>query len=106
MGQILKATCATCNFENEFRFGGGRLDNHTNKPVPAINVTTGNMESVNYFEFKDSFQYVFYSNALLKRMHDPGNTFRNFDLTINAKNNFCPNCKEFTLIFACTLFYD
>lgn len=88
MGQIIKAICHECNFENEFHFGGGKMGCSTYRPVPALNLKTGIMESVNYVVNKENLSCLFYSNSLLKSHNDDQNTFRNFDVVLNAKNNF------------------
>ncbi|WP_255416614.1 hypothetical protein [Flavobacterium sp. RSP15] len=41
MRQILNANCRICNFEIDFKYGGGQFNYHENHPVPAINKETG-----------------------------------------------------------------
>lgn len=49
MGQILNANCRICNFETDFKYGGGQFNYHENRPVSAINKETGQFETVNYY---------------------------------------------------------
>jgi hypothetical protein len=104
MGYILKAECRICNYETTAKFGGGRFDYQTNNPVPAYNKVTEEIESVNYKTEKDNLNYLFYTDKELKGKNEGNNIFRNFDLLLNQKDNFCPNCKNNSLDFYTYLF--
>jgi len=104
MGYILKAECRICNYETTAKFGGGRFDYQTNNPVPAYNKVTEELESVNYKTEKDNLNYLFYTDKELKGKNEGNNIFRNFDLLLNQKDNFCPNCKNNSLDFYTYLF--
>jgi hypothetical protein len=105
MGQIIKATCSICKYENKFNFGGARYS-HGVKPVPALNIKTGAFENINYHTHKDNATYIFYSHTLLKSHAVDLDTIQNADFMINKFNNYCPSCKEFTLDFECIAFFD
>lgn len=105
MGQILNAQCRICNFETDFKYGGGRLNYHINCPVPSINKITGAFENVNYLQEKDNPNYLFYTDKELKGDNGKNNVFLNFDLELNQTNNLCPNCKEFAFDFIPTMFF-
>jgi hypothetical protein len=105
MGNFIKSFCRICNFEKEFRFGGNRFDYLTNCPVPAINKNTLEFDNVNYYDFKDSNDYYFYFNEELQGENITLNTFGVFDLKLNQNDNYCPNCKNFTLDFRLGFFY-
>jgi len=99
MAEILKANCRSCNYQTKFQYGGSKLDYQTNNPVPAYNLQTENLESVNYKVEKDNPNYIFYSQNELKGDNEMKSTFRNFNLELNKVNNFCPNCKNYSLDF-------
>ncbi|MFT6638391.1 MAG: hypothetical protein ACJAYP_000968 [Flavobacterium sp.] len=104
MAEILKAKCRICNYETTAKFGGGRFDYQTNNPVPAYNKVTEKLENVNYKTEKDNPNYLFYTDKELKGKNEGNNFFRNFDLLLNQRNNFCPNCKNNSLDFYTYLF--
>lgn len=99
MAQILKGECRICNYNTSFKYGGSRFDYQTNNPVPAYNKTTEELESVNYKTEKDNPNYIFYTDNELKGKNEGNNYFGNFDLSLNQKDNYCPNCKNFSLDF-------
>jgi hypothetical protein len=99
MGEILKAKCKICDYKAEVAYGGGKFDYQTYNPVPCINKTTGEMESVNYKIHKDNPNYIFYTQSELKGDNEGKYIFKNFDLVLNEINNFCPNCKNYNLDF-------
>ena len=102
---ILAGRCKSCDFENSFKYGGNRFDHQTNCPVPTINIETDEFENVNYFEFDNIPKYKLYSNNQLKGDNEGNITMDNFDLKLNAVNNYCPKCKNFTLDFRITIYY-
>ncbi len=106
MGNIIASKCRLCDFENEFRFGGNRFDFKTNCPVPAINIETGEFVNINYKELEKDSAYLFYSDEKLKDINNNSNTINDFDLKLSSKNNYCPNCKNFTLDFNLKLLTD
>lgn len=106
MGNLIKATCTDCDFEKDFNFGGNMIDFTVNNPVPSIHKKSGKFRNVNYFKAKDSNRYLFYSDKTLKGKNKSGNTIENFDLSLNEYNNYCPNCKKFSLDFVVTAFTD
>ena len=105
MGERIKAKCKICNFKKEFNYGGGKYDYQINNPVPSINLITNELESVNYHVEKDNTNYIFYTQNKLKGNNEEKNTLRNFSLELNEINNFCPNCKNFSLDFYPFIFY-
>ena len=106
MGNIITSTCKSCGFSNQFRLGGGRFSYQTNCPVPAVNKESLEFENVNYYEHKNSGNYLFYSDDNLKGNNYDNSTINNFDLIYNTVNNYCPNCKEKALAFRTTMFVD
>jgi hypothetical protein len=105
MGQILNANCRICNFETDFRYGGGQLNYRENCPVPAINKETGHFETVNYITEKNNTQYLFYTDKQLKGDNGNNSIYQNFNLELNQTNNLCPNCKQYSFDFAINMFY-
>lgn len=105
MGQIFNANCRICNFEKDFKYGGGRFNYRENCPVPAINVETGYFENVNYITEKNNTQYLFYTDKQLKGDNGNNNVYQNFTLELNQTNNLCPNCKQYSFDFAINMFY-
>ena len=106
MGNIVATKCRTCGFTNEFRLGGGRIDYQTYCPVPAINKETLEFENINYYENKNSGNYLFYSDEVLKGINTNDKTFSNFNLYFNEEGNYCPSCKNKTLAFRITMYLD
>lgn len=106
MGNIIVSKCRICDFENTFKYGGNRFDYQTNCPVPAINIETGEFENVNYKTEKNNPKYKFYSDKELKADNEEKNTFRNFNLLLNSVNNYCPECKNFSLDFRVKFYTD
>lgn len=104
MGQILNANCRICNFETDFRYGGGRFNYHENCPVPAINKETGHFESVNYIKEKNNPLYLFYTDKQLKGDNGSNSIYQNFTLELNQVNNLCPNCNQYSFDFAIRMF--
>ena len=43
--------------------------------------------------------YLYYFDAILKGDNKDGSSFQNFDFLLNEKDNYCPECKKFTLNF-------
>ncbi|MFD2891704.1 hypothetical protein ACFS5J_06735 [Flavobacterium chuncheonense] len=105
MGYILNAHCRICDYKTDIWFGGGRFNYQTNNPVPAINVHTGKLESVNYITDDKNPNYLFYTDNDLKGDNGKNNVFQNFDLFLNQSNNYCPNCKAFTFDFHMHILY-
>lgn len=99
MAEILKANCRICNYQTNFKYGGGKLDYLTNNLVPAYDKTTEELKSVNYKLEKENPNYIFYTQEELKGDNGENYTFQNFDLKLNRVNNFCPKCKNFSLDF-------
>lgn len=106
MGNIIASKCNSCGFSNKFKYGGGRFNYQTNCPVPAINMETLEFENINYFEYRNSDKYLFYTDDVLKGNNYDGNTIDNFNLKLNTINNYCPNCKEKAMTFQITMFFD
>ena len=106
MGNIIATLCRNCGFKNEFNLGGGKFSYKTNCPVPAINIETKEFENVNYYDFRDSRKYLFYSDEELKGNNFNDKTFKNFKLTFNEEGNFCPKCQQKTLAFRVRVFVD
>jgi hypothetical protein len=105
MGQIIKATCSTCHYENEFSFGGTRFSNGANH-VPALNLKTGVLKNVNYCTHKHDVNHVFYVDRLLKSSTGEELTLLNGNLEINRVGNYCPGCANYTLDFMLAGFFD
>ena len=106
MGTIIKAKCTHCNFEKDFSFGGNMMDFTTNNPVPAIHKGSGKFRNVNYYRTQEQENYWYYFDAKLKGANKDGSTFQNFDFLLNEKDNYCPECKKFTLNFGLIAFID
>lgn len=106
MGKVIKSTCRACQYQNKFNFGGAKTDFQRNKPVPALNLKTGEFENINFFTHKYDPDYLFYSDGLLKNSSESQTFLSDFDFVINKKSNYCPNCKGFTLDFNYVSFYD
>lgn len=106
MGKTLESCCKKCQYKNQFNFGGSKANFQINKPVPALNLKTGDFENVNYFTHKAHLDYLFYSDGLLKDFSESDLTFNDFDFKINQKSNYCPNCKNFSLDFECIGYFD
>lgn len=106
MGSRIKSQCSNCNFNNEFNFGGSKRGFHINNSIPAINIETGNFESLNYYSMKDNPNYILYTSSVLKQDNVCKITFKNFDLELNKLNNYCPSCKNHTLDFEIIGFFD
>lgn len=106
MGEVVATLCRTCGFENKFRIGGGRLDYQTYCPVPAINKETLEFEQINYYEHRNSNNYLFYSDETLKGENRNNRTIDNFNLHFNEEGNYCPSCKNKTLAFRTIMFVD
>ena len=96
----------SCSFSDEFRYGGGIFSYQTNCPVSAISKETLEFENINYFEYKNSDKYLFYTDDALKGNNYDNNTINNCDLKLNTVNNYCPNYKEKSLAFQITMFVD
>ncbi len=106
MGQLISSKCKLCDFKNDFKFGGNRYDYKEKCPIPAINKGTDEFEVVNYIEQKTNRNYIFYSDILLKGDNENSGVYRNFNLELNVKNNYCPKCKNFALDFYSGFFTD
>lgn len=106
MGNVIATKCKSCGFSNKFSYGGGRYSYKTNCPVPAINKETLEFENINYFEHKNSNNYLIYTDDILKGNNYDNNTINNFDLKLNTVNNYCPHCKDKSLIFHVTMYTD
>lgn len=106
MGEVVASLCRSCGFKNEFRIGGGRFNYLTYCPVPAINKKTLEFEQVNYYDHKNSNDYLFYSDEELKGENKNDKIISNFDLYFNEEGNYCPNCKNKTLAFRTIMFVD
>ena len=106
MGEVVASLCRSCGFKNEFRIGGGWFNYQTYCPVPAINKETLEFEQVNYYDHKNSNDYLFYSDKELKGENKNDRTINNFDLYFNEEGNYCPSCKNKTLAFRTIMFVD
>jgi len=106
LGNVIASKCRLCGFTNQFSLGGGRFSYLTNCPVPAINKETLEFENINYYEYKNSKKYLFYSEDVLKGDNYNDKTFNNFNLYFNEEGNYCPSCKEKSLAFQITMYTD
>ena len=106
MGNKIATKCRLCSFTNEFKLGGGKYSYKTDRPVPAINNETLEFENINHFDYKGSSKYLFYSDDILKGENTNDKTFRDFDLIFNEEGNYCPSCKNKSLAFRVTMYYD
>ena len=126
MGNLLKAKCACGAEYNNIPFGGVKSNFKTVCLIPAIHKETGKLEVVNYYEHvpktvKKNFlqrwfgkslqlpnpQYIFYNDQQLQTVEPE--KYRNIgfgDVTLNNKQNFCPDCKCFTLDFEIVAYTD
>ncbi|RTY76708.1 hypothetical protein [Flavobacterium sp. LS1R10] len=99
MGQILEGICTKCDYSANLLFGGNRINNKEQCPVPALNLETDQIESVNYILHQNNPNYLFYTNKNLKGINKEKLVYRNFDLELHPSNNFCPKCKNLSLEF-------
>jgi len=106
MGNVIVSKCKNCGFSNEFNYGGVKFNYKTDCPVPAINKKTLEFENVNYFKHKDSGNYLFYTDDVLKGANENKPTITDFNLKLNTVNNYCPSCKLQALEFKVTLYTD
>lgn len=107
MGQILKAVCKNCYFEEEVWFGGGMLNFETECNVPAINNTTGEFEIMNIFN-KDLFDgnYTFYNDPSMFKGKITIDSPQWYDIYLCPTKNLCPKCKSFKMNFESVGFFD
>ena len=75
MGKVIESTCRTCQYQNQFSFGGSRFNFQNKKPVPALSLKTGKFEIVNFHTYKSNLDYIFYSDGLLKTFSQDQTTF-------------------------------
>ena len=101
MGKILTGECKNCNFKNEFSFGGDKRNGTTVCMLPAIDKETGEFVELNYYDSQNSeSKYLFYNNEKLQTNDLVSNhRFKNYDVEINQRDNFCPKCKTYGLNF-------
>ena len=106
MGYKLKATCSSCNLQEILVYGGDRLNYLKEDYVPAINIKTKAIESVNYIKYKNDSRYQFYTNNSLKEKNKYSEIIKNCNLELNSKYNYCPNCRTFNLDFQIESLFD
>ena len=106
MGYKLKATCSSCKLQEMLIYGGGRLNYLKEDYVPAINIKTKAIESVNYIKYKNDSRYQFYINSNLKDNNKSSEIIMNYNLELNSKYNYCPNCRKFNLDFQIESLFD
>ena len=101
MGMILTGRCKSCGFKTEFSFGGDKKNCTTVCMLPAIDKETGEFVELNYYAFQNSeSKYLFYNDEKLKTNDLESNyRFKNYDVEINQRDNFCPKCKTYGLNF-------
>lgn len=100
MGKILLAVCEKCSFDRQFGFGSGREDFGTVCYVPAINIKTGEFKSENYLDKKLlNGEYVFYNEPKMYNGEKELSDHQLGDILLKAKNNFCPQCRNYSLEF-------
>lgn len=100
MGSILTAICGGCGFKKEIFFGGGMLNFTTVCNVPAINKNTGEFIITNYLNKSTySDNIIFYNQPeMYSGVIDEG-AHQWCDVYLKRKDNYCPECKGFTLDF-------
>lgn len=118
MGYILDASCS-CGFtKKNILFGGVKSNHQTVLMLPAISMETGAFEIVNYYEdlplkqvmtqkpaasvhrHSTTPKYIFYNDPTLSRnTAAPRQSITWRDVTLLLENNFCPECKGFTMNF-------
>lgn len=106
MGQIFSTRCRFCSFTNTFIFGGNKSNYKIECSIPAINLGNFQFENVNYFETSNDLNYILYSDDFLKGENHNGKLFKNFNLELNAINNYCPKCRNYTFDFYLCFFTD
>lgn len=108
MGYLLHAICK-CGFEKQFDFGGFRANFDTVSMVPAIEKLTNTFVNINFLEEKDTKKFNFYTVQTHKGYElSSGNkkSFKWNDLELNATNNYCPKCKNYSLDFNLEMLID
>ena len=100
MGSILVAVCKKCGFEKEIFFGGGMLDFDNVCIIPAVNKKTGKFIIKNYLNKSTySDNIIFYNQPeMYSGVIDEG-AHQWCDVYLKRKDNYCPECKGFTLDF-------
>ena len=126
MGNILKPTCPCGTTFEKIHFGGVKSNFRTVCDVPAIEKASGAFTVVNYYDYeirkvklpfykrwfkKDALPseipYTFYNDKKVQGSgSDNGHTIQNFNFVMYEKNNFCPNCKAFSLDFKIIAYTD
>ncbi|MGJ8744895.1 hypothetical protein [Polaribacter sp.] len=99
MGSIISAECENCGFKKEFNFGGNMMNFAINNPVPAIHKKSGIFRNVNYFRTQKQANYLYYFEDILKGKNEEGFTFQNYSFRLNEKDNYCPECKNYSFDF-------
>ena len=104
MGNLLKAKC-NCGYElKNLGFGGNKSNYKTVCMVPAL-LPDGRLQSLNHFE-NQATGIIFYTDATLKGPPSAKSPHRDFNLLLQADNNYCPGCKNFSMSFLITHYTD
>ena len=100
MGYILRGKCKTCDFEKEFRFVGNKVITKLFVCYP-LQITKLEFVELNYYDYLNSeSKYLFFNDGKLKTNDLESNyRFKNYDVEINQRDNFCPKCKTYGLNF-------
>lgn len=106
MGYVIASKCSKCNFNNTFRFGGGRFNHLTHFPIPVINKESGLFETINHYDNPNPDFYLYYHKDELKTNKENQDKIEFNSLYLNWDNNFCPECQEFSLHFRIKLLTD
>jgi hypothetical protein len=107
MGESLHAKCENCQFTKTVFFGGTESNHLIHFSFPAIDNETGQLVNKNYFE-KDTMegQYVFYNNPSMFRSTNNQRFTEWKGEKLMLTDNFCPNCKQFTMKFKLGMVFD
>lgn len=105
MGYGLISVCRSCDTSTDLIYGPGMISRDIH--VPAIELSSKKVISVNYNEENlASKKYKFYTSRRLKSFFRGGSTLDIYDLKLNSRNNFCPNCRKFTFDFELDCLFD
>lgn len=110
---LLTAYCKNCHFKKlELRFG----DTYVNKEVdnyfsmPALNTKTNTINSLNRYDAKNliiNSPIKFYDEKdMYKGDISTSELYESHNFKLKKTENYCPNCKQFTLEFKDYVIYD
>ena len=99
MGALLTAKCELCGFSANAVLGGGMMNFTKVCHVPAIDKRTGSFVIKNLFDKKNNKHYTFYNEAAMYSGIIDSTDLRWLDVQLKSTNNYCPQCKAFSMRF-------